>query len=268
MEPSASASADPPRRSPWRHPSNGGNPNPNGDAVIDTTSWPALSEAARNPPKPPPCIDSPSEGQGKQSSRHKPARRGGAGADHSPSPRDDRATSWDHGRHHHHNNSGGRRGSFGGRRRGGGGGGLYAIFRVPYWPPYMASPVSPVSPIYYVGPPPPPEALRPLPPFPPTMLAPPAYPYYHPQPQPDPEPEPDADPQQHRANLLKQIEFYFSKDNLCTDVFLRRNMDDQGWVNIALIAGFNKSSRVYSRNVNFLSRVYMEARPLVLTKCA
>lgn len=77
------------------------------------------------------------------------------------------------------------------------------------FPPDMASPVSPVSPIYYVGPPPPPEALRPLPPFPPTMLAPPAYPYYHPQPQPDPEPEPDADPQQHRANLLKQIEFYF-----------------------------------------------------------
>uniref|UniRef100_A0A0E0P468 HTH La-type RNA-binding domain-containing protein n=1 Tax=Oryza rufipogon TaxID=4529 RepID=A0A0E0P468_ORYRU len=278
MEPSASASADPPRRSPWRHPSNGGNPNPNGDAVIDTTSWPALSEAARNPPKPPPCIDSPSEGLGKQSSRHKPARRGGAGADHSPSPRDDRATSWDHGRHHHHHNSGGRRGSFGGRRRGGGGGGFDALYRAPIGPyvrgatappppppppmavapppflppplrPFaapllfhhdMASPVSPVSPIYYVGPPPPPEALRPLPPFPPTMLAPPAYPYYHPQPQPDPEPEPDADPQQHRANLLKQIEFYFSKDNLCTDVFLRRNMDDQGWVNIALIAGFNK----------------------------
>lgn len=197
MEPSASASADPPRRSPWRHPSNGGNPNPNGDAVIDTTSWPALSEAARNPPKPPPCIDSPSEvcqmrslssssfsyhriassllmvdgcivvmiyiqGQGKQSSRHKPARRGGAGADHSPSPRDDRATSWDHGRHHHHHNSGGRRGSFGGRRRGGGGGGFDALYRAPIGP-YVRGATAPPPP------PPPPMAVAPPPFLPPPL---------------------------------------------------------------------------------------------------
>uniref|UniRef100_A0A0E0KLU5 HTH La-type RNA-binding domain-containing protein n=1 Tax=Oryza punctata TaxID=4537 RepID=A0A0E0KLU5_ORYPU len=260
MEPSAAdPEHPPPRRSPWRHP-NGGTATtdvrPPPPAVIDTTSWPALSEAARNPKLP--SIDSPSS-EGKQSRHKQPGRRG-----------DDHAT-----RH----NNGGRRGAFGGRRRGGGG--FDALYRAnappigigpgPYLrgappppppmavaPPFMApppppmrpfagpvlfhempSPVSPVSPIYYVGPPPPPEALRGLP-FPPTMLAPPAYPYYHPSPQPQPDPEPDAHPQDHRANLLKQIEFYFSKDNLCTDVFLRRNMDDQGWVNIALIAGFNK----------------------------
>uniref|UniRef100_A0A0D9W1M7 HTH La-type RNA-binding domain-containing protein n=1 Tax=Leersia perrieri TaxID=77586 RepID=A0A0D9W1M7_9ORYZ len=107
----------------------------------------------------------------------------------------------------------------------------------------MPSPVSPVSPMYYVGPPPPPEALRGLP-FPPTMVGPPPYPYYQPMPDPDPEPEPepepDENPQDHRAKLLKQIEFYFSKDNLCSDVYLRKNMDDQGWVDIALIAGFKK----------------------------
>ncbi|KAL5210300.1 hypothetical protein ABZP36_005923 [Zizania latifolia] len=103
----------------------------------------------------------------------------------------------------------------------------------------MPSPVSPVSPMYYVGPPPPPEALRGLP-FMPPMVGPPPYPYYQPSTEPEAEPNSGADAQDHRANLLKQIEFYFSKDNLCTDVFLRRNMDEQGWVDITLIAGFKK----------------------------
>lgn len=35
---------------------------------------------------------------------------------------------------------------------------------------------------------------------------------------------------------------YCSNDNLIKDTFLRRNMDDQGWVRIKLIAGFNKVS--------------------------
>uniref|UniRef100_A0A804HW45 HTH La-type RNA-binding domain-containing protein n=1 Tax=Musa acuminata subsp. malaccensis TaxID=214687 RepID=A0A804HW45_MUSAM len=49
---------------------------------------------------------------------------------------------------------------------------------------------------------------------------------------------PPADHQ--RFMLVKQIEYYFSPDNLCKDLFLRRNMDDQGWVPISLIASFNR----------------------------
>jgi la-related protein 1 len=73
--------------------------------------------------------------------------------------------------------------------------------------------------------------------------------------------------EEERGKLLNQIEFYFrwlhwpscttefitwcfrlssscslihSKENLCSDVYLRQQMDGQGWVDISLIAGFKK----------------------------
>ncbi|CAN6481231.1 unnamed protein product [Victoria cruziana] len=42
------------------------------------------------------------------------------------------------------------------------------------------------------------------------------------------------------ALLVKQIEYYFSGDNLCKDIYLRKNMDEQGWVPISVIANFNR----------------------------
>ncbi|KAG6509143.1 la-related protein 1B-like [Zingiber officinale] len=43
-----------------------------------------------------------------------------------------------------------------------------------------------------------------------------------------------------RSMILQQIEYYFSFDNLLKDTYLRQKMDDQGWVPISLIAGFNR----------------------------
>ncbi|XXG60699.1 hypothetical protein AAC387_Pa04g2540 [Persea americana] len=40
--------------------------------------------------------------------------------------------------------------------------------------------------------------------------------------------------------LRKQIEYYFSHDNLLKDYYLRRKMDEQGWVSIQMIADFNR----------------------------
>ncbi|KAJ6306289.1 hypothetical protein OIU78_021579, partial [Salix suchowensis] len=40
--------------------------------------------------------------------------------------------------------------------------------------------------------------------------------------------------------LLNQIEYYFSDINLSEDGFLKSQMDDEGWVPITLIAGFNR----------------------------
>ncbi|KAJ0496088.1 putative la-type HTH domain, winged helix-like DNA-binding domain superfamily [Helianthus annuus] len=40
--------------------------------------------------------------------------------------------------------------------------------------------------------------------------------------------------------ILKQIEYYFSDDNLVKDNYLRSHMDEEGWVSITLIAGFPK----------------------------
>ncbi|KAI3942886.1 hypothetical protein MKW92_042964 [Papaver armeniacum] len=37
----------------------------------------------------------------------------------------------------------------------------------------------------------------------------------------------------------KQIEYYFSPDSLWKNIYLRRHMDEQGWVHVSLIAGFH-----------------------------
>ncbi|KAJ8771101.1 hypothetical protein K2173_023426 [Erythroxylum novogranatense] len=51
------------------------------------------------------------------------------------------------------------------------------------------------------------------------------------------------DPQLH-YNIMKQINYYFSDENLIKDTFLRQNMDDQGWVHVTLIAGFKKVAQL------------------------
>eukprot|EP00250_Pteridium_aquilinum_P019194 c24339_g8_i1 orf=633-2921(-) len=48
------------------------------------------------------------------------------------------------------------------------------------------------------------------------------------------------DPLALRSMLLKQIDYYFSIENLCRDVFLRTQMDEQGFVPVSVIARFNR----------------------------
>jgi len=48
------------------------------------------------------------------------------------------------------------------------------------------------------------------------------------------------DPEQLREQTKKQIEYYFGIDNLCKDVFLRKNMNTEGWISIHLILNFNR----------------------------
>ncbi|XP_011622450.1 la-related protein 1B isoform X2 [Amborella trichopoda] len=43
-----------------------------------------------------------------------------------------------------------------------------------------------------------------------------------------------------RSQLIAQIDHYFSSENLCKDVFLRGNMDEEGWVPLSLIMTFNR----------------------------
>ncbi|VDD75232.1 unnamed protein product [Mesocestoides corti] len=43
-----------------------------------------------------------------------------------------------------------------------------------------------------------------------------------------------------QSQILHQIEFYFSENNLVRDTFLRRHMDSSGWVPISVIAKFNR----------------------------
>ncbi|XP_047166672.1 la-related protein 1C-like [Vigna umbellata] len=79
--------------------------------------------------------------------------------------------------------------------------------------------------VFVAAPPPPPDSLRSVP-FVPPM---PHHPMFFTGPDP-----------QLQNKIVTQIDYYFSNENLIKDTFLRQNMDDQGWVPIKLIAGFNK----------------------------
>ncbi|CAO3595758.1 unnamed protein product [Absidia cylindrospora] len=43
-----------------------------------------------------------------------------------------------------------------------------------------------------------------------------------------------------KTYILQQIEYYFSIDNLCKDMFLRGKMDSEGYVDLSLLANFNR----------------------------
>jgi hypothetical protein len=43
-----------------------------------------------------------------------------------------------------------------------------------------------------------------------------------------------------KQNICYQIEYYFSDENLNTDIYLRRKMDSQGYIDLALLAAFNR----------------------------
>jgi la-related protein 1 len=45
------------------------------------------------------------------------------------------------------------------------------------------------------------------------------------------------------AAVRQQIEYYFSVENLCKDMFLRQRMDAEGWIPLPVIAGFNRVSQ-------------------------
>eukprot|EP00262_Sarcandra_glabra_P007006 TRINITY_DN19565_c0_g1_i1.p1 TRINITY_DN19565_c0_g1~~TRINITY_DN19565_c0_g1_i1.p1 ORF type:complete len:1048 (+),score=188.56 TRINITY_DN19565_c0_g1_i1:248-3391(+) len=47
-----------------------------------------------------------------------------------------------------------------------------------------------------------------------------------------------------RANVVKQIEYYFSDENLQKDLFLLQLLDGQGWVSISVIADFNRVKKM------------------------
>ncbi|KAK3150518.1 hypothetical protein QOZ80_3AG0234190 [Eleusine coracana subsp. coracana] len=59
-----------------------------------------------------------------------------------------------------------------------------------------------------------------------------------------------------RKELVEQIDYYFSDDNLCKDTYLREHMDDQGWVPLSLIAGFRQVKKL-TNNIQFILETVM-----------
>lgn len=59
--------------------------------------------------------------------------------------------------------------------------------------------------------------------------------------------------------ILGQIDYYFSVENLCKDLFLRRHMDGQGWVNLLVLANFNRI-KSFALEYNFIRDVTTYSR--------
>lgn len=59
-------------------------------------------------------------------------------------------------------------------------------------------------------------------------------------PPPGPPPPSTAERQSLKNQLQAQVEYYFHMDNLLKDVFLRKHMNEEGWVPIQVIAGFRR----------------------------
>lgn len=43
-----------------------------------------------------------------------------------------------------------------------------------------------------------------------------------------------------RACIRTQLEYYFSVENMCRDIYLRMNMNAEGWIDLSFISGFNR----------------------------
>ncbi|XP_028774507.1 la-related protein 1B-like [Neltuma alba] len=56
------------------------------------------------------------------------------------------------------------------------------------------------------------------------------------------------------VKIVRQVEYYFSFDNLIKDMYLRRQMDEQGWVPVRLIANFRKIKEL-TDNIQIISEV-------------
>ncbi|PGG95609.1 hypothetical protein GX51_08207 [Blastomyces parvus] len=59
--------------------------------------------------------------------------------------------------------------------------------------------------------------------------------------------------------ISMQLEYYFSVDNLCKDMFLRKHMDSQGFVLLSVIAGF-KRIKSLTEDMDFLRLVCRQLR--------
>jgi len=46
------------------------------------------------------------------------------------------------------------------------------------------------------------------------------------------------------SSVSVQLEYYFSVENLCKDIFLRKHMDSQGFVFLSLVAGFSRLKKI------------------------
>ncbi|XP_074302550.1 la-related protein 1C-like [Silene latifolia] len=57
------------------------------------------------------------------------------------------------------------------------------------------------------------------------------------------------------TDIMKQIDYYFSNENLVRDTFLRQKMDENGWVSVGVISEFNKVKSLTNDTFQILEAV-------------
>ncbi|MFH4978271.1 hypothetical protein AB6A40_004980 [Gnathostoma spinigerum] len=95
----------------------------------------------------------------------------------------------------------------------------------------------------------------------PPQTAPSPVPPIIPRPPPPTAPRLQLPLNQLRVELKRQLEFYFSRDNLMTDRFLRCQMDNDQYVPIRIIAGFPKVKKL-TNDFNLIVQVLRESSQL------
>lgn len=55
--------------------------------------------------------------------------------------------------------------------------------------------------------------------------------------------------------LLRQIEYYFSMENLIKDIYLRSQMDEEGWVPLSILANFNRIKSLTNGDNSLIAEV-------------
>ncbi|CUM45841.1 uncharacterized protein AC631_05602 [Debaryomyces fabryi] len=72
---------------------------------------------------------------------------------------------------------------------------------------------------------------------------------------------PKQDPQQ---ALTQQIDYYFSLENLIKDIFLRKNMNTEGWVSLALILNFKRVKIIINGIQNSIENKEISSSTIIL----
>ena len=68
-----------------------------------------------------------------------------------------------------------------------------------------------------------------------------------------------SDPEVLKSNIKAQIEYYFSRENLLKDFFLRRKMDPEGYLPVTLVASFNRV-RSLTNDVTFIMAAVQDSK--------
>eukprot|EP01118_Nematostelium_gracile_P018446 TRINITY_DN8189_c0_g1_i1.p1 TRINITY_DN8189_c0_g1~~TRINITY_DN8189_c0_g1_i1.p1 ORF type:complete len:465 (-),score=138.40 TRINITY_DN8189_c0_g1_i1:4-1398(-) len=77
------------------------------------------------------------------------------------------------------------------------------------------------------------------------------------------EPTPVIDPNEMRAQLQQQLEYYFSKENLQTDWYLQSQMNQEGYVPIATIANF-RMVKNRTQDIELITDIFKNSTAVVV----